>query len=86
MQNSTEDTNISLAREFQKHLSDPTRAHGLLDHVKDIKCDSKWKWTGSEYHYKKKAKTCNTYWLKFHVQQLSSQHCHFAFCIQNLMD
>ena len=53
MQNSTKDTNISLAREFQKHLSDPTRAHGLLDHVKDIKCDSKWKWTGSEYHFQK---------------------------------
>ena len=28
---------VSLAREFQKHLSDPTWAHVLLDNGKDIK-------------------------------------------------
>ena len=35
MHTSTAYTVISLAREFQKHLSDPTLAHGLLDHVKN---------------------------------------------------
>ena len=50
MHTSTENTEISLAREFQKHLSKPTWAHGFLDHGKDIKCISKQKWTDSEYH------------------------------------
>ena len=36
MNTSTTNTDISLAREFQKHLSEPTRSHGLLDHGKDI--------------------------------------------------
>ena len=36
-QTSTANTDISLAREFQKHISDPTRAHILLNHGKDIK-------------------------------------------------
>ena len=50
MHTSTENTDISLSREFQKHLSDPIWAHGLLDHSKDIKCASKWKWNERDYH------------------------------------
>ena len=44
------DTDISLAREFQKHLSEPTHAHVLIDHGKDSKRSSKLKWTEREYH------------------------------------
>ena len=47
---STTNKCISLAKEFQKHLSDPTKAHGLLDHCKDIKCDSKRKCNDWQYH------------------------------------
>ena len=47
---STVNTDISLSREFQRYISDPTRANGLLDHGKDPKCDSKRKWTEPEYH------------------------------------
>ena len=42
---STKNTDINLAREFQKHISDPTRAHGLLDNGKDRKNASKGKCT-----------------------------------------
>ena len=52
MHTSTENTDISLAREFQKHLSDPTQVHGLLDHGKDRKRSSKRKWANCEYIYK----------------------------------
>ena len=41
---------ISLAREFQKHLSDPTRAHGFIFNGKYRKRDSNDKWTEHEYH------------------------------------
>ena len=34
---STDITEISLAREFQKNVSDPTWSHGLLNNGKDIK-------------------------------------------------
>ena len=40
---STANTEISLARKFQKHLSDPTQAHGLLYHGKGRKFASKRK-------------------------------------------
>ena len=35
MQTEMSNTDISLERVFQKHLSDPTHAHGLIYHVKD---------------------------------------------------
>ena len=41
---------ISLEREFQKHLSDPTRANGLLGHGKYRTCASKRKWNYRDYH------------------------------------
>ena len=43
MHTSTTNTYISLAWKFKKNLSDPTRAHGLLDHGKDRKHSSKLK-------------------------------------------
>ena len=44
---STANKDISLAREFQKHLSEPTRTHGLLYHGKYRKHASKQIWTDS---------------------------------------
>ena len=35
---------------LKKTFSDPTRAHGLLDHGKERKHASKWEWTEREYH------------------------------------
>ena len=37
MNTSTSNTDISVSREFQKYISDPTRAHGLIDNGKDRK-------------------------------------------------
>ena len=48
---STRNKDIRLAREFQKYISEPTRAHGLLDHDKDRKCYSKQKWAECAYHF-----------------------------------
>ena len=50
MHTSTSNKEISLARELQKNLSYPTRAHGLLYHVKVRKRSSKHKWIDREYH------------------------------------
>ena len=50
MHTSTSNTDISLAREFQKHLSDLTWEHGLLDLGKYVKCASKWNWNERDYH------------------------------------
>ena len=47
---STVNTDIRLTREFQKHLSEPTRAHISLDHIKGRKRSSKQKWNESDYH------------------------------------
>ena len=50
MHDSATNTYISLAREFQKHISDPIWAHGLLDNSKDRSCASTWNCTEREYH------------------------------------
>ena len=52
MHTSTTNPDISLARGFQKHISNPTWAHGLLYHGKDRKYASKQKWTDRDYHFK----------------------------------
>ena len=50
MHTSTVNIVISLAREYQKYISEPTWAHDLLDHGKDRKIASKHKCTKREYH------------------------------------
>ena len=45
MHTSTLNTDISLAREFQKHLSYSKRKNGVMDQGKDRKSDSKQKCT-----------------------------------------
>ena len=37
MHNTIINTNINLEREFQKHPSDPTHAHVLIDHGNTVK-------------------------------------------------
>ena len=41
---------INIEREFKKHLSGPTRSHGLIYHGKDRKRSSKCKLVECEYH------------------------------------
>ena len=41
---------VSLAKEFQKHLSKDDRKHGVIDQGKNRKISSKRKWTDIEYH------------------------------------
>ena len=36
--------NVSLVREFQKHLYNVSRKNGAIDHDKYRKWASKWKW------------------------------------------
>ena len=49
MNTSTTNAYISLTREYNL-FSDPTPAHGLLDHVKDRKASIKWKWNERDYN------------------------------------
>ena len=51
---STKNADIILAKEFQKNLSDLTRAHGLIDNGKDIKIAIERKLTEREYHVQDK--------------------------------
>ena len=46
----TPKNDVSLAKEFQKHLSKDGRRHGVIDKQKDRKISSKRKWTDREYH------------------------------------
>ena len=57
---STENTDITLAREFQKHISDPTLAHGLLDYGEDRKIAIKRKCNDREYHVQDRKYTPHT--------------------------
>ena len=50
MYNKTSNADISLARAFQKHISDPTCSYGFIDHGKDRKEANKSIWTDLEHH------------------------------------
>ena len=50
MHSCTPKKDVSLDKEFQKHLSNNDRKHGLIDQGKDSKMSSKRKWTDREYH------------------------------------
>ena len=43
MYKSSSNTDISLAKEYQKHILEPRRTHGLIDHRKDREQDIKRK-------------------------------------------
>ena len=50
MHTETSDTDISIARVFQKYFSDTTSTNGLIHYGKDSKRDIKRKWVEREYH------------------------------------
>ena len=50
MRISNYNSGTSLAREFQKHLSEPTEAYGFLYHSKGTKRDIKSNSTQRDYH------------------------------------
>ena len=50
MHSCTQKKDVSLAKEFQKHISNDDPKHGFIDQGKDIKRASKIKWTYREYH------------------------------------
>ena len=79
---SISNTDISLARLFQKHLSYPTREHDLVGHRKYSKRFSKRKWTEREYHFQD-IKYVQQTSVKNHVLQRSSNRCHFVVHMQN---
>ena len=75
---SMSDTEISLARVFQKYISDPTCAHVLIDNGKYSKQDSNQKCKDVEYHIKD-----NKYVQHKSVKSsCSSTNFHaFSFCV-----
>ena len=48
----TQNSEFSLAKELQKHLSKKHWKHGVIDQGTFIKIDSKIYWTDREYHFK----------------------------------
>ena len=81
----TVNTDISLVREFQRHILDSTRKHGVIYQVKYRKMSIKKSGPSTSIMFKK-AKMCNTHQKKLHVLKLSSQNYHFAVSTQNTME
>ena len=52
---------VSLAKEFQKHLSNDDRKHGVINQGKDRKRASKTEWTDREYHVQDNADVAHKY-------------------------
>ena len=81
---STANTDISLAREYQKFFQ---TQHGHMACWITVRIESVPVNGGlmiMSFMYKKE-NMCHKYQLKFHLQQLSYQHCNFSVCMQNLM-
>ena len=45
-----QNSDVSLSRQFQKHLSNTSRKNGVIDQGGYIKWAIKWKWKKQEYH------------------------------------
>ena len=50
MHSCTPKKDVSLAKEFQKHMSKDDCKHGVIDQGKDRKRSSEIEWTDREYH------------------------------------
>ena len=72
-------------RAFQKHLSDPTHAHGLIDHGKYSKQASNNKWMDCEYHVQDN-KDIQQKSVKNHVLQRIFMHFHLVVHMKNPME
>ena len=57
----TQKKDISLAKQFQKHLSNDDRKHGVISQGKDRKRASKRKSTYREYHVQDNADVAHKY-------------------------
>ena len=51
MHSFTEKNDVSMSKQFQKHLSKKHRKHGVIGQGKCRKRSSKRKWTDIEYHF-----------------------------------
>ena len=71
---------VSLAKEFQKHLSKYYRKDGVIDQGKYRKIPSKIKCTDREYHVQD-----NTDVAHKDAKPTNSQHYHFVVHIQSLI-
>ena len=85
MHASTVKIDISLASKFQKHLSETTWGHGLLDHSEDRNVPLNRIGMSVSIIYRT-ANIFQTHQLKFHVLQISSHHYQFAVRMQNLVE
>ena len=57
----TQNNDVSMAREFQKHLSKEHQKRGVVDQVKYRKRGSKRKWIDREYHVQDNADVAQKY-------------------------
>ena len=84
MHTSTVNTDISLAREFKNFFQ---TQHGHMDFWITVRTENvpvNGSGTGVSI-IPNKENMCHAYQLKCHVQQLSSQNCHFAVRMKNFM-
>ena len=59
MHSSTQNNDVSLAKEYQKHLSKEHLKHGVIEQGKYRKIPSKRKWTEIEYSVQDNADVSN---------------------------
>ena len=85
MHSCTPKKDVSLAKEFQKHLSKDVCKHGFIYQVKYRKRSSKRKWTDREYHVQYNADVAHKD-VKFIVIPTNSQHYHCVVRSQILVE
>ena len=84
MHSSTQNIDVSLAKQFQKHQSNDHQKHRVIDKGKYIKRFSKRKCTYREYHVQDNDDIAHND-VKFIVIQKNSQQYHYFVHIQSLM-
>ena len=75
---------ISLAREFQKHLFSATHKHGIIYQGRHTKMAGKQKWTEREFHAQYYADVAHKHFKMF-CNKPSFQNFHFVVHTQNHM-
>ena len=69
---------------FQKHLSNVSQKHGILDYGKNTKRPSEQNWTNQEYHVKNNEDVDHQD-VEYIVLQISFLNCHFVAHTTNHM-
>ena len=72
---------VSLAKEFQKHLSKEHKKHGVIDKGKYRKRASKRKWTDREYHFQDNAEVAHKD-VKIYCD--TSQFPELTYCVPHI--